>query len=85
MTDLLKVSGGLMSVGELSSLLDLLSSVLLLPPSLSAFWLSESDAPSALNTPAELQSAVDQRRWLSMDPSTACHWGARDRPGAQAN
>lgn len=38
-----------MSVGELSSLLDLLSSVLLLPPSLSAaFWLSVSDMASAL-------------------------------------
>lgn len=39
-----------MSVGELSSLLDRLSSVLLLPPSLSAFWLSVSDMVSALNT-----------------------------------
>lgn len=39
-----------MSVGELSSLLERLSSVLLLPPSLSAFWLSVSDMASALHT-----------------------------------
>lgn len=60
-TDLLKFSGGLMSVGELSSLLDLLSSVLLLPPSLSAFWLSVSDMASALKT--QRKDLVRTNRW----------------------
>lgn len=40
-----------MSGGERRSLGDLLSSVLLLPPSLSAFWLGASDAASPLNNP----------------------------------
>lgn len=44
-------SGGRMSGGERRSLGDLLSSVLLLPPSLSAFWLGASDAASPLNNP----------------------------------
>lgn len=45
-----------MSVGELSSLRLLLSSVLLLPPSLSFFWLSDSEPTSTLKTQREAPS-----------------------------